>query len=208
MPMTQTRTLYQIDELPTEKAKAAARQWFTDVVMAGDTNYADTVLEEADDFAALMGITIDTERNGSPRILWSGFYTQGDGACFTGGYVFKAGALAALKEEAPQDAKLLQIAADLFTLQQDNAFALRAEISHRDRYTHSGSVDIHVTLGEDGDVTPETERALADVLRRYMDWIWEQLREAYEAETSDEAVNETLQINGYWFDETGKHVAV
>ena len=208
MPMIQTRTLYQIDELPTEAAKEAARTWFTDVVMSGDTAYAEPVLEEADAFAALMGITLDTEMNGSPRILWSGFYTQGDGACFTGGYAYKAGAVDALKAQAPRDDTLHRIAADLDALQAEHGYALRAEITHRDRYTHSGSVTIAVTLGEDGDVSRETERALADVLRRYMDWIWDQLRGAYEADTSDEAVDEAMRINAYWFDEGGNHVSV
>lgn len=206
MPITQTRTLYTFDELPTEAAKEAARAWFRDI---SDDSYADMVIEEADAFGRLMGIEI-ASRPGTtrPDVRWSGFYSQGDGACFTGRYAYKAGALDALKAEAPMDDKLHRIAADLEELQAQFRFTLTADITHRDRYVHSRSPDIAVYIADEVEATPETERALGEILRRYMDWIYAQLEDAYEGENSDESVDEGLASNAYYFDEDGAHVAV
>lgn len=59
------------------------------------------VYDDAATIADLLGLDINTRRsnngNYSPNIFYSGFWSQGDGACFEGNYQYKARALKAVK---------------------------------------------------------------------------------------------------------------
>lgn len=127
-------------------------------------------------------------------IYWSGFGSQGDGACFEGDYAYKPEAVKEITEYAPQDTTLAAIAAQLEEVQARNAYRLAATITHRDRYVHAYSVDIDVQDAEDEDRTvgEEDEKLVTEALRDLMKWLYRQLWEEYFYQTSEEVVAEYL----------------
>ena len=79
---TITIETYEFDELD-DAAKEKARDWFR-TASNDDTFWSECVLEEAEEQGVLMGIEFDRDRDHSAKIYWSGFCSQGDGACFAG----------------------------------------------------------------------------------------------------------------------------
>jgi hypothetical protein len=192
---TTTRMLYQFDEL-SDSAKERARDWFR----KGDVFISVHIIEDAKRIGSLMGIQID-------KVYYSGFASQGDGACFEGSYSYKKGSVKAVKSYAPTDEKLHVIVEELAAIQKRNGYKLEASVKHRGHYHHSRCTDIEVTLetlhGTDWPALVEAE-ALTDALRSFMDWIYRQLEAAYEYQNSDEAVDENIRINEYEFTEDGR----
>jgi hypothetical protein len=94
--------LYQYDEL-SDKAKARAVDTMREQVVDNDWWY-ESVFDDVVEIAALMGIEIEQQaikHNGAvvghkPAIFFSGFSSQGDGACFEGRYQYKKGSVKAV----------------------------------------------------------------------------------------------------------------
>jgi hypothetical protein len=72
-----------------------------------------------------------------PCIWFSGFWSQGEGACFEGYWSHAKGAVARIRDYAPQDATLHSIADRLKAIQRRNFYQLAAEISRRGHYYHA-----------------------------------------------------------------------
>ncbi len=70
------------------------------------------------------------------KVRFSGFWSQGDGAHFTGSYSYKKGALAAAKKEYPAYASLHSLAESLQKLQAKHFYSIVFTIKHNDRYSH------------------------------------------------------------------------
>jgi hypothetical protein len=189
----ETKTLYRFDEL-SESAKEKARDWFRQ----DDLNYDwwDYVHDDAATIGALLGIRID-------RIYFSGFWSQGDGACFEGGYQYRKGSIAAIKAYAPQDTELHGLAIRLQQLQRKAFYGLSASCEQRGFYNHSGCMRVSVEHDK-RDATDSEEDDLTQMLRDFADWIYSRLESEYEYLTSDEAVDENIRINEYEFDEDGE----
>jgi hypothetical protein len=142
------------------------------------------------------GLQIDTD----PKIYYSGFWSQGDGACFEGTYNYKKGALKA----CPQDPELHRIIKGLQKVQKKHLYKLRAECTHRGHYNHSGCMQVEVYHSEDEYRSiGESEQDITDLLRSFADWIYKQLEEAYEWENADEQVDANIIANEYTFTEDG-----
>lgn len=198
MPKIIEKTIYTFDEL-SESAKEKARDWYR--VGGFDYEWYDSVYEDAKQCAALIGITID-------KIYFSGFSSQGDGACFEGRYSYVKGAAKALKSHAPLDKTLARIADELQALQRKNFYRLSAKVKHRGHYYHAHCTDIDV-MKEDNNsyvnyADSETDKELCEILRSFMNWIYKQLEKEYEYLNSDESVSETILANEYTFDVNGK----
>ena len=73
-----TITLYKFDELPTEAAKEMARSWMRQCA-GEDGFYAECTLDDAKEALKALGYSVE-------NIYYSGFSSQGDGACFTGNH--------------------------------------------------------------------------------------------------------------------------
>lgn len=94
------KTVYQYEEL-SDKAKEKARAWYLD----GEEFDADCTIGDAVTIAGLLGIAIDTRAamptsgklRQEPRIFYSGFSSQGDGALFEGFYRYKEGSVDAVR---------------------------------------------------------------------------------------------------------------
>jgi len=203
--------LFTFDEL-APAAKEKAREWYRGLIDASE--YADSVYDDASQIAAILGIEFDRDKRGEPMILWSGFYSQGDGACFEGSYRYKAGCQKAIRGYAPKDEALHKIADNLAELQKRNGFKLRATVKHSGNYSHEYCTRIDVVKdstrdGYESEDSPgiETEKALAEILRAFMRWIYRQLEAAHEAAHADENVDETIRANDYEFEASGKHAA-
>lgn len=208
-------TVYTFDEL-SDSAKEKARKWFrTDLEF-----YTDHVIEDAADIAAMFGLDVrqkckqraDKTYHWVPSIYWSGFWNQGDGASFDGGYVYKAGALKAVKAHAPEDGALHQIVKRLQKVQQRYFYGLSARVKQGGRYYHEMSMDIDVSFNgprgmlNDNYGSADDKEEVIDCLRDFARWIYRQLEAEYEYQNSDEAVDESIIANGYEFDEDGNRV--
>lgn len=153
--------------------------------------------------------TGDTVWVNRPTIQFSGFSSQGDGACFTGDWAAKRVDMAKLVEHAPEDKTLHNICAELsaIALQYPDmtAAVTRASSSYCHAYTMSlDSVECDTT--EDHEWTLAMAAADAVLLacaRNAAHWIYKQLEEEYDCLTSDEAIVEGIEANEYDFDEAG-----
>lgn len=146
-----------------------------------------------------MGIDID-------KIYYSGFSSQGDGACFTGAYSYKKGAVNAVKEYAPTDETLHDIARDLQLVQKKHFYGLSASVSHRGHYQHENCTDISVDYDAPNyqGMSEDAEDAICEALRDFMRWIYHRLETEYDWLTSDDQVKEAIAANEYEFTEEGE----
>ncbi|MGH7176489.1 MAG: hypothetical protein ACREJC_03825 [Tepidisphaeraceae bacterium] len=71
-----TETLYQYDEL-SEDAQEKARDWYRQGDDSFNEYHAETVIDDCKEALKLAGFDVE-------RIYYSGFCSQGDGACFEG----------------------------------------------------------------------------------------------------------------------------
>lgn len=203
--------VYKFEEL-SDKAKEKARDWYREGVF-NDSYDWECVYEDADRIAAMMGIDIDRKSvplmsgktRQEPCIWFSGFSSQGDGACFEGYYRFKKGAVRAVEDYAPQDKELSRIVRALYRVQRRHFYKLTAVCKHTGHYSHSGCMSVDVMKGENDDYPgDEAMQEVTDLMRDFADWIYERLEDEYEYRMSDESVDENIIGNEYEFTEEGE----
>lgn len=186
--------IYKYDEL-SDSAKGAALEG----MRYCNTEYLEwyeDVFYDARRMATLMGIEISS-------IYFSGFSSQGDGACFEGSYYYKAGSVKAIKSEAPKDTELHRIAGELYALQRKYFYRLQASVKHQGLYSHEFCTQIDVECSDGAYPGIETADALTEILRDFMRWIYRQLKQEFDYLTSDEAIEETIKANEYEFTKDG-----
>ena len=210
-------TLYEYDEL-NPKAQAKARDWYRSG--NDDNSFADSVIEDAEQIAALIGIEfakhdvelVSGKKRQEPSVFWNGFSSQGDGACFEGNWRASSVKSGAVKEYAPQDEKLHRIASEFERLAL--AFPEASfSVKHSGHYSHENctefTIDLTgesaVSLSECGEkAANDAERVLMNAARDFMRWIYRQLEKEYEYQNSDAQIAETIRINEYTFTADGK----
>jgi hypothetical protein len=214
MPETIETTVYQFDEL-SDAAKGKARDWYREA-SAGDSYFSEYVIDDLVQVAALMGIDIDSrgvntvggKTRQEPCVYWSGFSSQGDGACFEARLAYKAGCVAAVKSYAPQDEKLHAIAAAWAAAQKRHFYKIVGHVKHSGRYYHEYCTDFTFEHADHGPyyegLDAAAEEELIEPVRDLMRWTYRQLEQAYEDETSDEQVDENIRINKYTFTADGR----
>lgn len=196
--ITIEKTLYKFDEL-NDKAKEKCLDSFR---QHDDFEFhAECVIEDAKECAKLIGINIS-------KVYYSGFSSQGDGACFLGNYAYAKNSVKAIKDHAPKDETLHRIATELAAIQKRYRYALIAQIVHKGRYYHAYSTEIDVSLSSDSSyassVKTEDQDTVKELLRDYMNWVYKNLAQAYDYATSEECIKETIEANEYEFDENGR----
>jgi hypothetical protein len=211
MPMIIPVTVYQFDELGDE-AREIARSWYRE--KAFDYDWYDFVFNDFETICGILGIDLWTNqgslvgggRRNGPQIFFTGFWSQGDGACFTGSYAYRTGASRAIRAHAPQDGELHRIADTLRDVQRRHFYQLSACIRHRGRYCHEYSMEISVERDRSdySDFSESAEETIVEALRDLARWLYRQLEKEYEYLTSEPAVDEALTANGYTFLENGK----
>ncbi len=199
MPTTQTVTTFKFDELD-DSAKEKARDWWREASV-GDDYWSEHVLDECKTTIAKgLGLDIDA-------IYFSGFSSQGDGACFVGSWRARDVNLQAVNDYAPQDAELWKVACEFNRLAQLCPQA-SFSVEHSGRYCHEHSTEFSVDLGELADewldvLISRLEEEIIDVARDYMRYIYRRLEKEYEWYMSDEQVDESINANEYDFCEDG-----
>lgn len=165
----------------------------------------DFIYQDATVMGALIGIEID-------QIQFTGFCSQGDGACFTGRYSHKPGAVKAITAACgSQDLTLIQIAEDLTLLQTtwalEHGFTFEVTIhTTTSRSYHSGVMQTGYDDDDDQYVSRaavEMDSKIEKLMRRFADWIYRQLEQEYEHLTSDESIMESLESAGLRFSSSG-----
>lgn len=195
--------LYKFDEL-SESAKERAREWYREA-SAGDT--PDDTLNDAVNVGALMGIEIEQRhwtnshgfKGSEPKISYCAGHVQGDGAAFAGSYRYRKGAAKAVLDYAPRDAELHRIALALQAIQARNFYQLTARISEG----RGLWVTVDAERYDDAAMTPDAEDAITETMRDFAHWIYEQILAEFDYQSSDEAVDESIEANEYEFDEQG-----
>ncbi len=210
MSRTVESTVYTFDEL-SDRAKERARDWWRN--LESQNFDASGVLDMASNVCSMLGIDVQTHSvkllgGGTrlePNFYWSGFCSQGDGACFEGSYSYRKGALKALMEEFPTATDLHAIARNLQTIQRRNFYRLQASVRHSGHYYHalSTTIDVEDSVNTYRDLHGD-EEAIREELRDVMHWIYSALEREYEYVMSDEQVDENIRCNEYEFDEEGR----
>lgn len=206
-------TVYKYEEL-SDEAKEKARDWWRQCENeSGDTSFAEFVIEGANQVAILMGIDLCQTRVNlmgggyryKPTIYYSGFYSQGNGACYVGEYRFSENTHAKVVNYAPNDTDLHAIAATLDEVQARYGNSVYASTKHYGHYYHSGCMQVEVDSDhydydyEKIELTEDDEEKVIQALRKFADWIYSQLENEYEYMMSDEQVSEAIICNEYEF---------
>lgn len=210
MPEIVETTVYRLAEL-SDAAKDKARAWYREGGF--DYDWWDSVFEDFAQICSILGVELDGEpvrligggTRQRPCIWFSGFWSQGDGACFAGRYSHAKGAARAIRAHAPKDATLHRIADDLHAVQRRNFYQLHAAITHRGRYYHDYSMTIAVERDSPAGqgITNDAEDAVIEALRDLARWLYRQLEREYEYLASDDCVDETILANDYTFTAAG-----
>lgn len=150
-----------------------------------DLWYENTI-EDAKTIGALMGFDIE-------NIGFTGFWSQGDGAHFTGRFGYTKGAVKAVKDYAPLDTELHDIAERWTEAQRVYFYGLQGVITHQGHYEHEHCTQFNFWHDQDREL-PDSfwESHYADVeevARDFMRWIYAQLERNYEYQQAAELAN-------------------
>lgn len=210
MPRIVETVVYELKEL-SEAARERARAWYRETCL--DCDWHEFVFEDYETVCGLLGVTLETRpiplmgggARDKPRIWFSGFRSQGDGASFEGAYEYAPGAARAIRAHAPEDAELHGIADALQAVQRRNFYQLAAVIRQRGRYCHEYTMTIEVERDSPAGqaMTDDAENAVIDAMRDLARWLYRQLEREYGYQTSDAVVDETLAVNDWTFTESG-----
>lgn len=206
MPKTVEIQVYEYDELD-KKAQERARNWYRE----GGFQYDWWEFGDFIEVAKRLGIEFEKSPQNGVAIHFSGFSSQGDGACFEGVFDWSNKPLKddgtpyasfenAIKDYAPEDGKLHEIAVSL------DRHRVIAGVRHVGMYSHENSTEISITDAETG-YEINNSMALVEVklaLREFMRWIYRQLESQWDDLNSDENVAETIRANEYTFLSDGR----
>lgn len=210
MPEIIETTVYRLDELSGE-AKETARAWYRQGAL--DHDWFEFVYDDFERICSILGVDLKTVpvrlygggTRQKPCVWFSGFWSQGDGACFEGRYRHAKGASHAIRDHAPKDGELHRIGDALQAIQRRNFYQLHATVTHRDRHCHEYCMAISVERDSPTwqDMTPDAEELVIETLRDLARWLYQQLEREYDYVTSDAVVDEAIIANQYTFSETG-----
>lgn len=176
------RTIYRFSELSDDAKSNAISRYATDY------DWAETSLDTFEEIASLAGMS-------NPKIYYSGFWSQGDGACVTG-YWYASDAKAS-DEYGEEVAALLAPFVDA-------PQGLSATLTHRGRYYHEQSVSIDFSWDGEDDYPEEAAEAIDEAFRDLMRWFYHSLEKEYDYLTSVDSFQEQADANEWEFDETGQ----
>lgn len=211
MPEVIQTTVYTLEELD-ERAKSRARDWYRQA--STDDDWHEAVFEDFERVCGILGVELAMRSvrlygggtRQKPCIWFSGFSSQGDGACFEGSYSYRKGVAREIRSYAPNDERLAAIADQFQRIQRKNLYALEARITHRGRYYHEHSMAISIERNSDRYQPPtaDAEEGVSETLRDLARWLYHQLEREYEYQMSDVAIDESIIANGCTFTEAGR----
>lgn len=167
-----------------------------------DYEWWDSTYDDFRQICTMLGIELD---KGEPS--FSGFWSQGDGASWTGRYracgTYQPTydlAPVKIREYAPKDEELHRIADELCMLARIYYPAYATVRRHDSRYSHEMTMCVSEIEPYDEaefaeEVTEALEEALLELFRDLACWLYKSLESEHDYLTSDEAVAETLEAN-------------
>ncbi len=190
-----TTTVYTLNEL-SATAQEKARDWYRQ--HHADSNWYENVYEDFRAVCDIFGIDLRQRVfrliNGrfmeEPCIWFSGFCSQGDGACFEGS---GTGSQRHPGKSGNMPRRTVN-------------FIVSRMPCRRCRNVTSGSYRLKSVTGDSPvsqAMTADAEAAVSEALRDLAFWLYRQLENEYDWLTSDAAVDEALLINEYTFTEAG-----
>ena len=204
-------TVYQLAEL-SDAARENARAWYREGGF--DYDWYATIFDDFEQICEILGVRLKARAvrlmgggtRQQPRIYFTGFWSQGDGACFEAFYSYRKNASRDIRGHAPKDDRLHAIADGLQSVQRRNFCQLHADVSHRGHYYHAYCMAISVERDSPTwqGMTAHAGEIVTEALRDLADWLYRQLEREYEYLTSDESVEETIIANEYTFTEAGR----
>ena len=139
--------VYDFTEL-SDRAKDKARNWFRKrSTMTGGQRLRRLPADLPDPWrhARHNHRPPDGQRTRQKPCIWfSGFWSQGDGACFEGRYAYAPRAPLRIRDYAPRDTELHRIADALQALQKPNFYQLTASFRKTGQYSHAYAMTFDV----------------------------------------------------------------
>lgn len=199
--ITIEKTVYKYSEL-SDEAKEKAREHFRRGVYESFSDFhAECVIDDAATIAEMMGISLDKARSGAPAIYYSGFSSQGDGACFEGSYAYKKGFAKAVKRYAPKDNELHEIVDSLQALQKSHRYQLQASMAQRGFHNY---MEVNTYHANGGYAPNSARQEMADIMNNFASWIYRRLEKEFDYQNSDEVIDEHYSDETYEFTEDGE----
>ncbi len=195
--------LFKFSEL-CDKAKEKARQWWRE--MENDTEFAfGDVTEDALEILKYMGFT-------DAKIWWSGFCSQGDGACFQGRWSAMNVKPGKAKEHASIDEEIHRIASIIEEVAAKHPES-SVNLTHVGHYYHYNTIDFEDHEGfdlpeteeRDAEVDEEAEAGLKEASQDMMKWIYRKLEEQNDWYYGDEHIDEDMEEQEYMFRADGRN---
>jgi hypothetical protein len=116
------------------------------------------------------------------NVYFSGFWSQGDGACFTGRIGYARNCARAVRDYAPQDETLHCIADRWQAMQKRCFYSLSGTVRQSGRYQHEYCTDFDLSdnRGMYRDLPDGIEEEAKEIARDFMRWIYRALEREYE----------------------------
>jgi len=189
MPKIIEKLAYEYNEL-SDKAKQKLKYNYCERVVEMDfeVECLETILEE-------MGFS-------NPKIAYSGFWSQGDGASFTcDNWGYKKGMLDKIRKNCPTWSSLHLIAKELQSLSKKTGYTLEFSVYRTNhRYCHENTVACDFGYNE----YDEKMREYVDYAVRWLcKTLYNSLEKSYDDATSDKSIEDFYTSNEYLFDEKG-----
>ena len=186
--------VYKFAELSEDGRKKAVEKLYDINV---DHDWWDCDYEDAKECLAILGFSID-------KIFFSGFSSQGDGACFEGKWD-ASDYKPTIKKHAPKDKELARISAGLKAIVKKYPDA-GMRVKQSGHYMHKYCTSFEVWDNSDDSCNSDAncEEEIIELSRDAMEWIYRRLEEQYYYLTSEKVIIETIEANDYDFTEDGK----
>ena len=193
-----TINLYQFDELD-DAGKEKAREWFREA-SAEENNDFDFEYRKSDfvDIMSMFGFTVKD-------VYYSGFWSQGDGASFTGTWRYKKGWRKDFLSAYPKS-KYLEYMDAIANEARKVFYDLSVRISHSGHYQHSGCMDVDVQNNDyrNDTITNDIAIAITDNFRCIADTLYGIIEQDYDWRNADKQVDESIIANEYDFTAEGE----
>jgi hypothetical protein len=143
------------------------------------------------------------------EVYYSGFWSQGDGASFTGRYRYKAGALKAIKAEFTGTwfKDVIEYLELLDGINKKCFYSLRYMINTGGRYCHANTMQVNYLQDCHGNRDfSKHEDDITKYVRGIANEFYYLLEKSYNSQFTDEAVIESIKCNDYEFYENGQMI--
>ena len=191
MPRIHEAILYKFDELSTQ-AKEKAVTLFQEDEDYLAYEWDEYTINDFETILKLIGYYDIT-------CYFSGFWSQGDGACFSAKFSRNKRCLDKVKKYCPKEEKILDIVEQI---QSEIPLHEEYEIKHSGHYYHEYCTNVYY-LG-DNEKAEQLDEIFLELSRQLMRILYKKLNDEYDYLNSDEAITEYIKENDYEFTEDGK----